>query len=91
MQLPPWVNQAAQQNYALAQNVADRPLTQYQGQQVADIGPQTQQAWNLAALRREARALISTTPRRPATSRRPARPRRRSRRRRWPGPISSRT
>ena len=48
-QLPPWVNQAAQQNYALAQNVANRPLTQYQGQQVADIGPQTQQAWNLAA------------------------------------------
>ena len=48
-QLPPWVNQAAQQNYALAQNIANRPLTQYQGQQVADIGPQTQQAWNLAA------------------------------------------
>jgi hypothetical protein len=48
-QLPPWVNQAAQQNYALAQNIAERPLTQYQGQQVADIGPQTQQAWNLAA------------------------------------------
>ena len=48
-QLPPWINQAAQQNYALAQNVAARPLTQYQGQQVADIGPQTQQAWNLAA------------------------------------------
>ena len=48
-QLPPWINQAAQQNYALAQNIANRPLTQYQGQQVADIGPQTQQAWNLAA------------------------------------------
>ena len=48
-QLPPWINQAAQQNYGLAQNVAMRPLTQYQGQQVADIGPQTQQAWNLAA------------------------------------------
>jgi hypothetical protein len=48
-QLPPWVNQAAQQNYALAQNIANRPLTQYSGQQVADIGPQTQQAWNLAA------------------------------------------
>jgi hypothetical protein len=47
--LPPWINQAAQQNYALAQNVAGRPLTQYQGQQVAGIGPQTQQAWNLAA------------------------------------------
>ena len=48
-QLPPWINQAAQQNYGLAQNVAERPLTQYAGQQVADIGPQTQQAWNLAA------------------------------------------
>jgi hypothetical protein len=47
--LPPWINQAAQQNYALAQNVAARPLTQYQGQQVANIGPQTQQAWDLAA------------------------------------------
>jgi hypothetical protein len=48
-QLPPWVNQAAQQNYALAQNVASRPLTQYAGQQVADTGPQMQQGWNLAA------------------------------------------
>jgi len=49
VQLPPWVNQAAQQNYALAQNIANRPLTQFQGQQVADVAPQTQQAWNLAA------------------------------------------
>jgi hypothetical protein len=49
VQLPPWINQAAQQNYALAENVSQRPLTQYQGQQVADVGPQTQQAWNLAA------------------------------------------
>jgi hypothetical protein len=49
VQLPPWVNQAAQQNYAFAQDVANRPLTQYQGQQVADTGPQMQQAWNLAA------------------------------------------
>lgn len=48
-QLPPWINQAAQQNYAYAQNVANRPLQQYQGQMVSDIGPQTQQAWNLAA------------------------------------------
>jgi hypothetical protein len=47
--LPPWINQAAQQNYGLAQNIANRPLTQFSGQQVADIGPQTQQAWNLAA------------------------------------------
>ena len=48
-QIPPWVNTAAQQNYGLAQNVAARPLQQYQGQMVADIGPQTQQAWNTAA------------------------------------------
>jgi hypothetical protein len=48
-QLPPWVNTAAQQNYAYAQNVANQPLQQYQGQTVADVGPQMQQAWNTAA------------------------------------------
>lgn len=48
-QLPPWVNTAAQQNYALAQNIATQPLQQYQGQMVADMGPQTQQAINTAA------------------------------------------
>ena len=48
-QLPPWISDAAQQNYAYAQNVSQRPLQQYQGQMVADVAPQTQQAWNLAA------------------------------------------
>ena len=48
-QLPPWINQAAQQNYAFAQNVAQQPLQQYQGQMVADVSPQTQQSWNTAA------------------------------------------
>ena len=48
-QFPPWINDAAQQNYAFAQNVAQQPLQQYQGQMVADVGPQTQQAWNTAA------------------------------------------
>lgn len=48
VQLPPWVNEAAQQNYAFAQNVAARPLQQYQGQTVADVAPATQQSWNLA-------------------------------------------
>lgn len=48
-QLPPWINTAAQQNYAFAQNVATQPLQQYQGQMVANVGPQTQQAWNTAA------------------------------------------
>ena len=48
-QLPPWVNDAAQQNYAFAQNVAQQPLQQYQGQMVADPSGQMQQAWNTAA------------------------------------------
>ena len=47
--LPPWINQAAQQNYGFAQNVAQQPLQQYQGQMVADVGPQLQQSWNTAA------------------------------------------
>lgn len=48
-QLPPWINDAAQQNYGFAQNVAQQPLQQYQGQMVADPGAQMQQAWNTAA------------------------------------------
>jgi hypothetical protein len=48
-QIPQWVQNAGQQNYGLAQNVASQPLQQYQGQMVADVAPQTQQAWNLAA------------------------------------------
>ena len=48
-QLPPWINDAAQQNYAFAQNVAEQPLQQYQGQMIADVSPQMQQAWNTAA------------------------------------------
>lgn len=48
-QLPPWVNQAAQQNYALAQQISQRPLQQYQGQMVPGVTPQLQQAWDVAA------------------------------------------
>ena len=48
-QLPPWINDAAQQNYAFAQNVAARPLQQYQGQMTPDISQQLQQSWNTAA------------------------------------------
>ena len=48
-QIPQWVSDAGQQNYAFAQNVANQPLTQYQGQMVADVSPQTQQSWDLAA------------------------------------------
>jgi hypothetical protein len=48
-QIPQWMSEAGQQNYAFAQNVAEQPLQQYQGQMVADVSPQTQQAWNVAA------------------------------------------
>jgi hypothetical protein len=48
-EIPQWVQNAGQQNYGLAQQVASQPLQQYQGQMVADVSPQTQQAWNLAA------------------------------------------
>jgi hypothetical protein len=47
-EIPQWVQNAGQQNYGLAQQVASQPLQQYQGQMVADVAPQTQQAWNLA-------------------------------------------
>jgi hypothetical protein len=48
-QLPPWINDAAQQNYAFSQNVAARPLQQYQGQLTPDTSQQLQQSWNTAA------------------------------------------
>jgi hypothetical protein len=48
-QIPEWMSDAGQQNYAFAQQVANQPLQQYQGQMVADVSPQTQQAWNVAA------------------------------------------
>ncbi len=48
-QIPQWMQDAGQQNYAFAQDVANKPLQQYQGQMVADVSPQTQQSWDLAA------------------------------------------
>jgi hypothetical protein len=48
-EIPQWVQNAGQQNYGLAQQVANQPLQQFQGQMVADVSPQTQQSWNLAA------------------------------------------
>jgi hypothetical protein len=48
-QIPQWMSDAGQQNYAFAQQVAEQPLQQYQGQMVADVSPQTQQSWNVAA------------------------------------------
>jgi hypothetical protein len=48
-QLPPWINDAAQQNYATAQQIATTPLQQYQGQMTPDVSQQLQQSWNTAA------------------------------------------
>jgi hypothetical protein len=48
-QIPAWMTQAGEQNYAYAQNVAMQPLQQYQGQMVADVSPQMQQSWDVAA------------------------------------------
>ncbi len=48
-QIPQWMSDAGQKNYAYAEQVANQPLQQYQGQMVADTSPQTQQSWNTAA------------------------------------------
>jgi hypothetical protein len=48
-QIPAWMSDAGQQNYAYAQQVAEQPLQQYQGQMVADTSPQTQQSYDVAA------------------------------------------
>jgi hypothetical protein len=48
-EIPQWVQNAGQQNYAVAQDVASQPLQQYAGQLVADVSPQEQQAFNMAA------------------------------------------
>ena len=48
-QIPAWMTDAGQKNYAFAENVANQPLQQYGGQMVADTSPQTQQSWNTAA------------------------------------------
>ena len=48
-QIPQWMSDAGEQNYAFAQQVANQPLQQYQGGMVANTAPQTQQAWDLAA------------------------------------------
>jgi hypothetical protein len=48
-EIPQWVQNAGQANYALAQDVASQPLQQYQGQLVSSVSPQMQQGWNLAA------------------------------------------
>jgi hypothetical protein len=47
IELPAWVDQASQQNYQLATDVASRPLQQYQGQTVADPSSMTTQGYGM--------------------------------------------
>ena len=44
IKLPAWVDEAAQRNYAFAENVAYRPFEQYGGRTVADLSPEFWQA-----------------------------------------------
>jgi hypothetical protein len=46
--LPPWLDAAAQQAVGTAQSIASNPnsFAPYTGQQVADVAPATQQAWD---------------------------------------------
>lgn len=47
VELPAWVNQASEENYGLAKQIAGRSLDQYTGQQVADTSSLTNQANSL--------------------------------------------
>ena len=47
MELPAWVNEAAQSNYKMAQQVAGRPLQQYEGERVAAPSDMTTQGYNM--------------------------------------------
>jgi hypothetical protein len=46
VELPAWVNDAAMSNYKMAQQVAGRPLEQFQGQEVADPSAMTTQGYD---------------------------------------------
>lgn len=47
-ELPPWLNQAAQENIALARQLGSQPYQPYTGQLVAGTDPLQQQAYNAA-------------------------------------------
>jgi hypothetical protein len=47
IELPAWVNEASQSNYQRAQQVANRPLEQYQGERVAAPSDMTNQGYGM--------------------------------------------
>lgn len=46
VELPPWVAKAGEENYNLAKQVSDRPLTQWEGPTVADPSAMTKMGWD---------------------------------------------
>lgn len=46
VELPKWVDDASQANYALATEIGSKPLQQFQGPTVANLGQGTTDAWN---------------------------------------------
>lgn len=51
VELPKWVDQAAQKNYALAEKLGNEPFKQYKGDRVADLDKLTQRGINFASTR----------------------------------------
>lgn len=47
VELPAWVDQASQENYGFAKEVANRPLQQYEGSRVADPSTMTTQGYGV--------------------------------------------
>lgn len=47
VKLPKWVEDASQENYKFAQEIAAKPYNPYTGQTVADIGQGTTDAWKM--------------------------------------------
>lgn len=47
VKLPEWVDKASQENYALAQQIGNKPYNPYTGQTVADVGQGTTDAWKM--------------------------------------------
>src|SRR6478735_12298330 len=47
VKLPKWVEDASQENYKFAQQIADKPYNPYTGKTVADVGRGTTDAWKM--------------------------------------------
>ena len=57
-ELPPWLNEAAQKNLEIADQLASRPYQPYGGSVVAGFSPEQQQAFQMAQRRNRERIFI---------------------------------